>query len=43
MKLREYAKTRRVMQPDVETTSTTTMGGVSRLTPETGEADAARS
>ena len=34
MKSSEYAKTRRVLQQDVEMRSTTTTGGVSRLTPE---------
>jgi len=33
-KLREYAKARRGMQQDVEMATMTTMGGVSRLTPQ---------
>src|SRR3989442_2725706 len=43
MKLREYAKTRRVMQQDVEMRTTTTTGGVNGLTPETCATDLARS
>src|SRR3989442_4526226 len=43
MKLREYAKTRRVMQQDVEMRTMTTTGGVNGLTPETCATDLARS
>jgi len=43
IKLREYAKARRVMQPDVEMRVMTTTGGVSGLTPEACATDLARS
>jgi len=43
IKSREYAKARRLMQPDVEMKVMTTTGGVNRLTPEARATDLARS